>query len=86
MNNQFFKLPLIIYEMDMSKNAIKLYAALYGHANKLGYAFGSNKYYAKVLGCSERTISSCIKTLKDNNLIRISNPRNFRRQIYIITK
>ena len=84
MNNQFFKLPLTIYELDLPKNVIKLYAVIYGHANKLGYAYGSNKYYAKLLRCSERTISSCIKILKDNNLIRISNPRSFRRQIYII--
>lgn len=86
MNNQFFKLPLTMYELELPKSAIMLYAILYGNANKLGYAYGSNKYYAKLLRCSERTISSCIKILKDNKLIRISNPRSFRRQIYIITK
>lgn len=86
MNNQFFKLPLTMYELELPKSAIMLYEILYGNANKLGYAYGSNKYYAKLLRCSERTISSCIKILKDNNLIRISNPRSFRRQIYIITK
>lgn len=63
-----------------------IYAILYGNANKLGYAYGSNKYYAKLLKCSERTISSCIKILKDNNLIRISNPRSFRRKINIVTE
>ena len=86
MNNQFFKLPLTMYELELPKSAVILYAILYGNANKLGYAYGSNKYYAKLLRCSERTISSYIKILKDNNLIRISNPRSFRRQIYIITK
>ena len=86
MNEQFFKLPLTIYELELPKSAIMLYSILYGNANKLGYAYGSNKYYAKLLRCSERTVSSCIKILKDNNLIRISNPRSFRRQIYIITK
>lgn len=83
MNNQFFKIPVTMYESDLPKSAIML---LNGNANKLGYAYGSNKYYAKLLKCSERTISSCIKILKDNNLIRISNPRSFRRQIYTITK
>ena len=63
-----------------------IYAILYGNANKLGYAYGSNKYYAKLLRCSERTISNCIKILKDNNLIKINNPRSFRRKIYIVTK
>lgn len=86
MNNQFFKLPLTMYELELPKSAIMLYAILYSNDNKLGYAYGSNKYYAKLLRCSERTISSCIKILKDNNLIRISNLRSFRRQIYIITK
>ena len=69
MNNQFFKLHLTMYELELPKSAIMLYAILYGNANKLGYAYGSNKYYAKLLRCSERTISSCIKILKDNNLI-----------------
>lgn len=86
MSKQFFKIPLAMYELELPKSAIMLYAILYGNANKLGYAYGSNKYYAKLLKCSERTISNCIKILKDNNLIRISNPRSFRRQIYIITK
>lgn len=86
MNKEFFKIPLSIYELELPKSAIMLYAVLNGNANKLGYAYGSNKYYAKLLKCSERTISNCIKILKDNNLIRISNPRSFRRQIYIITK
>ena len=86
MNNQFFKIPVTMYELELPKSAIMLYSILYGNANKLGYAYGSNKYYAKLLKCSERTISNCIKTLKENNLIKVINPRGFRRQIYIITK
>ena len=86
MKNQFFKIPVIMYESDLSKSAIMLYAILYGNANKLGYAYGSNKYYAKLLRCSERTISNCIKILKENNLIKVSNPKSFRRKIYIVTE
>lgn len=86
MSKPFFKMPLTLYELELPKSAIMLYAVLNGNANKLGYAFGSNKYYAKLLRCSERTISSSIKILKDNNLIRISNPRSFKRKIYILTK
>lgn len=86
MNNQFFKIPVTMYESDLPKSAIMLYAILYGNANKLGYAYGSNKYCAKLLRCSERTISNCIKILKDNNLIKINNPRSFRRKIYIVTE
>ena len=86
MAKQFFKIPLTMYTLKLPKSAIMLYAILYGNANKLGYAYGSNKYYAKLLRCSERTISNCIKILKDNNLIKINNPRSFRRKIYIVTK
>lgn len=75
-----------MYKLELPKSAIMLYAILYGNANKLGYAYGSNKYYAKLLRCSERTISNCIKILKDNNLIKINNPRSFRRKIYIVTE
>ena len=86
MSEPFFKISLAMYELELLKSAIMLYAILYGNANKLGYAYGSNKYYAKLLRCSERTISNCIKILKDNNLIKINNPRSFRRKIYIVTK
>ena len=86
MSKQFFKIPLVMYELEIPKSAIMLYAVLNGNANKLGYAYGSNKYYAKLLRCSERTISNCIKILKDNDLINISNPRSFKRKIYILTK
>lgn len=86
MNKQFFKIPLSMYGLELPKSAIMLYAVLNGNANKLGYAYGSNKYYAKLLKCSERTISNCIKILKDNDLIKISNPRSFKRKIYILTK
>lgn len=83
MSKQFFKISLTMYELELPKSAIMLYAVLSGNANKLGYAYGFNKYYAKLLRCSERTISNCIKILKDNNLIIISNPRSFKRKIYI---
>ena len=86
MNNHFFKIPVTMYKLELPKSAIMLYAVLYSNANKLGYAYGSNEYYAKLIKCSERTISNCIKILKDNNLIRISNPRSFRRKIYIVTE
>lgn len=86
MNNQFFKLSLTMYELELPKSAIMLYAILYSNTYKLGYAYGSNKYYAMLLKCSERTISNCIKILKDNDLINISNPRSFKRKIYILTK
>lgn len=86
MNKQFFQISLSMYELELPKSVIMLYAVLNGNANKLGYAFGSNKYYAKLLKCSERTISNCIKILKDNDSIKISNPRSFKRKIYILTK
>ena len=43
MSEPFFKISLAMYELELLKSAIMLYAILYGNANKLGYAYGSNK-------------------------------------------
>ena len=71
---------------DLSKNTIVFFTLLVSNAKQKGYAFGSNKYYAKKLKCSTRTISSLIKTLNDKEYISIENPKSFRRKIYIRKK
>ena len=50
------------------------------------YAYGTNKYYAKQLGCSTRTITNLLKYLADNNYITIINGNSFKRRIYIRNK
>ena len=68
---------------DLSKNTIVFFTLLVSNSKQKGYAFGSNKYYAKKLKCSTRTISSLIRVLSNKGYINIENPKSFRRKIYI---
>lgn len=83
MNESFIKIPTSLFEVSIPKNAIILLGILQSNSIKLGYAYGSNKYYADKLQCSTRTISKLIKCLLDNNYITISNPKSFKRKIYV---
>ena len=83
MNESFIKIPTSLLEVSIPKNAIILLGILQINSIKLGYAYGSNKYYADKLQCSTRTISKLIKCLLDNNYITISNPKSFKRKIYV---
>ncbi len=83
MNESFIKIPTSLLEVSIPKNAIILLGILQSNSIKLGYAYGSNKYYADKLQCSTRTISKLIKCLLDNNYITISNPKSFKRKIYV---
>ena len=80
MNESFIKIPTYLLEVKIPKNAIVLLGILQSNSKKLGYAYGSNKYYADKLNCSTRTISKC---LLDHNYITISNPKSFKRKIYV---
>ena len=80
MNESFIKIPTYLLEVKIPKNAIVLLGILQSNSKKLGYAYGSNKYYADKLNCSTRTIS---KFLLDHNYITISNPKSFKRKIYV---
>lgn len=71
---------------NLSKSTIVFFTLLVSNSKQKGYAFGSNKYYAKKLKCSTRTISNLIKTLNDKEYISIENPKSFRRKIYIRKK
>ena len=81
MNESFIKIPTYLLEVKIPKNAIVLLGILQSNSKKLGYAYGSNKYYADKLNCSTRTISKLIKCLLD--YITISNPKSFKRKIYV---
>ena len=75
-----------LLDNNLSKSTIVFFTLLVSNSKQKGYAFGSNKYYAKKLKCSTRTISSLIKTLNDKEYISIENPKSFRRKIYIRKK
>ena len=57
MNESFIKIPTSLLEVNIPKNAMVLLGILQSNSKKLGYAYGSNKYYADKLNCSTRTIS-----------------------------
>ena len=81
MNESFIKIPSSLLEVNIPKNAIVLLGILQSNSKRLGYA--SNKYYAGKLNCSTRTISKLIKCLLDHYYITISNPKSFKRKIYV---
>ena len=67
----------------LNRNAILLLGILDSNTKQKGYAYGTNKYYAQKLCCSTRTVSNLLKLLVDNNCIEITNPRSFKRRIYV---
>ena len=55
MNESFIKIPTSLLEVNIPKNAIVLLGILQSNSKRLGYAYGSNRYYADKLNCSTRT-------------------------------
>ena len=79
----FVMVPTHLINSKIPRNAMLLLGILNSNAMQLGYAYGTNKYYAKQLGCSTRTITNLLKYLVDNNYITIVNGNSFKRKIYI---
>lgn len=67
----------------LNRNAIFLLGILDSNSKQKGYAYGTNKYYAQKLCCSTRTVSNLLRLLLDLKCIEITNPRSFKRKIYI---
>ena len=81
--DNFVMVPTHLINSKIPRNAMLLLGILNSNAMQLGYAYGTNKYYAKQLGCSTRTITNLVKYLVDNNYITIVNGNSFKRKIYI---
>ena len=81
--DNFVMVPTHLINSKIPRNAMLLLGILNSNAMQLGYAYGTNKYYAKQLGCSTRTITNLLKYLVDNNYITIVNGNSFKRRIYI---
>ena len=81
--DNFVMVPTHLINSKIPRNAMLLLGILNSNAMQLGYAYGTNKYYAKQLGCSTRTITNLLKYLVDNNYITIANGNSFKRKIYI---
>lgn len=84
--DNFVMIPTYLMKSKIPRSAMLLLGILYSNARQLGYAYGTNKYYAKQLGCSTRTITNLLKYLADNNYITIINSNSFKRKIYIRNK
>ena len=81
--DNFVMVPTHLINSKIPRSAMLLLGILNSKARQLGYAYGTNKYYAKQLGCSTRTITNLLKYLADNNYITIINGNSFKRRIYI---
>lgn len=81
--NNFVMVPTHLINSKIPRSAMLLLGILNSNAMQLGYAYGTNKYYAKQLSCSTRTITNLLKYLVDNNYITIVNGNSFKRRIYI---
>ena len=80
----FIMIPIKILESELSNNATLLLGIINSNSNQLGYAYGNNKYYARLLKCSTRTITNLLNELSKNKYIKIDSPRSFKRKIYVI--
>ena len=83
MNNNFGKMYFELLKDDLSRSSVILFTLLLSNSMQKGFAYGTNKYYTNMLNCSTRTISKLISELVDKNYLSITNPRSFRRKIYI---
>lgn len=57
-------------------------------ARKEGYCYATNKFLAKILGCSEDTIQIDLRILKKRGLVKIELEKNntgTRRKLWVIT-
>ena len=86
MSKNHGKLYYDLLDDNLSKSAIVFFTLLLSNSNQKGYAFGSNKYYANKLKCSNRTISALIRVLINKEYITVENPKSFRRKIFIRNK
>ncbi len=84
--DNFVMVPSHLINSKIPRSAMLLLGILNSNARQLGYAYGTNKYYAKQLGCSTRTITNLLKYLADNNYITIINGNSFKRRIYVRNK
>lgn len=83
MKESFIKIPINLITKDIPKPALLLLGLLISNSKQKGYAYGSNKYYSEMLNVSIRSITSYLEYLSLNGYIRIVNPKNFKRTIYV---
>ena len=71
------------YDKDLPANAKLLYGEIGSLANKKGYCFAANAYFAELFGISERQITRLLNSLAVKGYISISEGGGRSRKIYI---
>lgn len=71
------------YDKDLPANAKLLYGEITSLANKSGYCFAGNSYFADLYGVSERQITRLLNSLKKKGYIFIEQIEGKGRKIYV---
>jgi hypothetical protein len=72
------------YNREISDFAKLLYGEINSLRNKLGYCYASNGYLAERFNKTERSVSSAISQLVKWKLVRIEEPNNKGRRIFLL--
>ncbi len=65
----FMVIPASVWDSELSAKAMILYGHITVLANKKGFCFASNDYFAKQMKCNVRTIQRCFVELESNLFI-----------------
>ena len=87
---EIYKYLKIPYKFSECKNICSTAKLLYGRLllleYKHGYIHASNNYLATIFNMSERSFTSLLSILSENNFITIGGRDNFHRKIYLSAK
>ena len=78
LNNESFIVikPFMITELNLSGNALIIYAAIYGVTVNHGVFYGSLEYLSKWCNCTTRNVINCLKKLTDAGLLKKKRTQN----------
>lgn len=71
------------YDKRLSASEKVLYSEITALANKEGYCYATNRYFAELYECTEKTISVQIKKLAEFGYVTTSIENGYKRKIYI---
>ena len=75
--------PFMVINLNLSGNALLIYAVIYGHTVNKGVFYGSIEYLAQWCNCSTRNVITCLNKLQEQGLIR--KKKTVRGNVYIST-
>lgn len=79
----FAVIPANVRYAKISANAKLLYGEITALANKEGYCWASNKYFATLYGVKERAIRDWVGQLRDNGFVYVEIENETERRIYV---